>query len=447
MKVSKVTTCNVSYILFILYAFFSDLFQATIRAGIYRYILWAGIVGLMVFSVVNNHKWKVSRNLLFVAVIVLFFVCFRNQALSHGDKATTLRWLYCFVFVLFAVSSVDSTNTNVIKYVAHIGFINVLATYFFWMVPSAYKIMHSVWEYWPTGTANGKTGYKAALTNHYSHNGIVLAVTAIALFAIVMSRWEQSEKRSFFYKVKTMLYGMMFALSCFAIVLTSKRAHLLFGIMAMIVVYYLCNPQKIAGRTFKVIVGGIFAGIAVYIASFYVPEINQVLSRFSSVGEDSTMQSRFEFWGLALSMFLKNPILGNGWLSFRYNYNSVLYQAAVESQTRSARYELIDTHNVYLQVLAETGIVGFLLYICIVAYLLKVTFTLLQKYRGELRLLGLEAAIFFSAAIQVFFILYSCTGNCLYDITFAFYCISAIFTLGCKNLLEEGYFNAIKKKK
>ena len=79
-----------------------------------------------------------------------------------------------------------------------------------------------------------------------------------------------------------------------------------------------------------------------------------------------------------------------------------------------------DVHNVFLQVLTETGIIGFLLFSIMTLYSLfstyrKIKLTIKFKHKKNhfsLTLLTL------SLYIQLFFLLYCITGNPLYDTSF-----------------------------
>jgi O-antigen ligase len=61
---------------------------------------------------------------------------------------------------------------------------------------------------------------------------------------------------------------------------------------------------------------------------------------------------RSELWKMAFEMFSKNPIIGTGFNSFRYSTGW-------------------DTHNLYLKVLAEQGLIGFLAHVILFAAVFK----------------------------------------------------------------------------
>lgn len=428
MAIKRRAAGEAACLLFVIYAQFSDLMGVFLPKGYYRYLFWLLVIGLMTVSVLENSRLRISRNLLVISVLVLGVVLFSNQALRSDNYFAVLRWVYCFLFMFFYSTSTRNFE-KIVKQIAGIGCINVAATWFFWLFPSAYSPMYSLWGYWPSGTWAGTMGYKAALQNHYSRNGVVLAATVLALFALIAVTDDGKNKK------QRRRYWILFFVSLFALLLTTKRAHVLFSITAMVVVLYFNNRQNGIMKMMKLLFGVALGLGLVYLASFYIPEINQFIQRFSSLDEDTTMQSRFVLWSLAFNMFLSSPLFGNGWFSFRYRYNSVLYANVVQEHIRSERYDLMDAHNVYLQLSAETGIIGLAFYLFIVGYLLRSAMHMLRYDRPILKKYGLEHIVLFSAVFQVFYLMYSFTGNCLYDITFAFYCISAAVCLGCRRLV------------
>ena len=67
-----------------------------------------------------------------------------------------------------------------------------------------------------------------------------------------------------------------------------------------------------------------------------------------SVGYDTA--TRFMLWDTAWNLFVQSPIIGIGWGNFVGTYGS--YISFIPA-------DVFDVHNLYLQLLAETGIVGF----------------------------------------------------------------------------------------
>lgn len=209
--------------------------------------------------------------------------------------------------------------------------------------------------------------------------------------------------------------------------------------IALICAYYLFKPEKRMTRSFKILLASAVGLIVLYLLSFSVPEISAIFERFSHIGSDEESNTRFMMWALALKNFKENPLIGIGWNGYKYQFYHFLYNPAV----RAERYAYLNAHNVYLQLLCETGILGFLIFMSGAIELFVRTLKLLKKNIRDSFSIGSKGTIFFVLTMQIFFWLYSLTGNCLYDTMFGFYSVSIGFVLGYlvqkKNIKEEIY--------
>lgn len=211
------------------------------------------------------------------------------------------------------------------------------------------------------------------------------------------------------------------------------------NLVALICAYYLFKPEKRMTRSFKILLASAVGLIVLYLLSFSVPEISAIFERFSHIGSDEESNTRFMMWALALKNFKENPLIGIGWNGYKYQFYHFLYNPAV----RAERYAYLNAHNVYLQLLCETGILGFLIFMSGAIELFVRTLKLLKKNIRDSFSIGSKGTIFFVLTMQIFFWLYSLTGNCLYDTMFGFYSVSIGFVLGYlvqkKNIKEEIY--------
>lgn len=100
---------------------------------------------------------------------------------------------------------------------------------------------------------------------------------------------------------------------------------------------------------------------------------------------DESAQERVELWQAAETSFFHSPIVGKGYATFQLGQH-------VDN--------LSDTHNWYVKVLVETGIVGFIFVLCMLQQLLATSFRLFRRatdplYRG----LGLGLFLAFCSSI------------------------------------------------
>ena len=88
-------------------------------------------------------------------------------------------------------------------------------------------------------------------------------------------------------------------------------------------------------------------------------------------------------WGkhyqVAWSMFLDKPINGHGYKSFRIKCKK--YEEITDTNTGKFRGCSTHPHNAFLEILAEQGLIGFLILNIIIFYILKKIFTLELKNR------------------------------------------------------------------
>jgi O-antigen ligase len=104
---------------------------------------------------------------------------------------------------------------------------------------------------------------------------------------------------------------------------------------------------------------------------------------------DASAQERVELWTNAKEVILSDPILGTGYASYQLNAHAA---------------GLRDTHNWYVKVMVETGLVGMALALAMLQQLLSLAYRLFRKgidplYRG----LGLGLLIMVLASIVLNF--------------------------------------------
>ena len=144
--------------------------------------------------------------------------------------------------------------------------------------------------------------------------------------------------------------------------------------------------------------------IAFIIALYYVPEIANVLLRFQEKSSEGRIDAgRFTLWGTALLYLKTHPFFGIGWDAFKYIYQGLTG-------------EFLNIHNVYIQLLAENGVIGALPFFAFFGITIKRLFSLTKQINSVDNCDDrLKFYVCFSLLVQVFFLTYCMTGNPLYD--------------------------------
>ena len=131
------------------------------------------------------------------------------------------------------------------------------------------------------------------------------------------------------------------------------------------------------------------------------------------------LSGRIELWREALNIFLEHPIIGIGWGGF---------SGYVSDNYRSLHGNVFNVHNIYLQFLAETGIIGTLV---IVSSLLWITHYAIRQMLW-LRNINEERYILrrinsIAIGIQVYFLILGLIDPCFMKYYFwVFFSISII---------------------
>jgi putative inorganic carbon (HCO3(-)) transporter len=163
------------------------------------------------------------------------------------------------------------------------------------------------------------------------------------------------------------------ATSLAALYLTSSRGGL--AACGAIALFALCclAPRR---TTALVLVAAIL--VAALIAWPLTPKESAHAARLKGV-DDFTRDSRVALWGAAAVIFLEHPILGAGFGTYRFLFHRLI---------PGIRDDL-DAHNLYLQTLAETGIIGFLIFFATVVAFVRIAVRLLRSADPLWRIVGL----------------------------------------------------------
>lgn len=355
------------------------------------------IIGLIASR--RNTRLNIRKNLplILICLVVLIWS-------ADNIRSGNLYWSTVYSLLTITLLIVSTNSDWVEKAVSKLGrlsLIHVFATVLLFITsPYLYKAI--ILPFWngaiPGGLSSINEAYKAGITSHYSTNGLYCSIAAIVFgsTAVVTTRRQ-------FRKTQ-----LLCIIAFFAIILTTKRAHLLFSFAALLLVYYLCSPKDSLRKIFYVFAVIVMMFILFVVIGQFVPVIGVVVDRF--IGQEDISNGRFAFWEQAINLYRSNRLVGIGWgkyVSFNKWGTSV--------------------HNTYIQLLCETGLIGFTLFIFSMWYsfasaihMIRKEYFLLEEYER----IGLAVSI----GVQLFIILYCCTGNCFYDLTAIIYFVSIMIS-------------------
>lgn len=375
---------------------------------VYVFALLAFLAGRL-----RSGRLKIARNLPGFLKLLLLTAIFMLNAAVNGEMLTFVRLLVYICFIFLAFSETDWLMTAK-KLLFALSFTAVIATILFYVFPQLYSFVYKFYGYFPPGTGSIANGYRAGLSSHYSQNGIFIAIALMisACEYLANSRGAGANKRS---KWKSFFFA---ACCVVAFILNGKRGSIIWSILAIGCVCFFISRDK-AATIWKVLLAVGILLVLMQLLSESVPQIETMIERFGIMGNDQSSLHRLAMWSLAITEFCRAPVLGIGFLNYRESYDTHLAPLFATGSIADSR---LDAHNIYLQVLCETGAIGFIVFMSFVLLALITTIKLAGYYSERKKELRLVAIL--SLCIQIYFVLYGLSGNGLYDLTFCFYAFS-----------------------
>lgn len=286
--------------------------------------------------IMRTRDFRVKPNsiILTTFLLITFLVTLIYGALPSYFVRYTAQIILCIVLM-----TIPSLNKKEIQFLKNV-FIVASVVYAVLIIISCYRLADE----------------------RYTHDSIVLfnaeldpnfvGIPLVAASVFVLDNILNKRKRI----LNLIFYGIL-ALS---IIYTASRGNtisLLFADGLVFLLYLHKSKISLRVKIFSIILLAVAAGLAVKYFSAIFPE---QWARMFSFGEGSD-NGRFELWHRAFKAWLSAPIFGNGLGAMIDDYGKA-------------------THNMYLQLLSETGFVGSVLFVSFLIGILKRAFRFDRVY-------------------------------------------------------------------
>lgn len=209
-------------------------------------------------------------------------------------------------------------------------------------------------------------------------------------------------------------YALVFALEAFILFHTATRGAML-GFLGGIFVFGVLLAFLARGGLRKIALGGIGIAVLVPVLFFLVKDTsfvreNEVLVRFASISpQETTTQSRFTIWRMALRGAEERPILGWGQESFIYIFSKYYEPSLWRQEPWFDR-----AHNVFLDWLTAGGILGLGAYLSMFGAALWALWRALRASRIDVVTACLFAALLAAHFFQNLFVFDNLTSYLLF---------------------------------
>jgi len=370
-------------------------------------LIIAAVINFIIFSA--NNKLMIYTKHLSLLVIILclgMFILNRNYIL----KINKYKLMYSLFVIMIMVSCFWVSNTNVIwDYSLYLisGVCVIFSDFsktFYYYFMKIFKILFWVFIFsmflealLPNvfflifGFASFGDAEMRALTSGGAIAGLAFEKAYAAFICnlglgVIFA--EFVAQRSYKYVIQSILVMI-------ALMMTGKRTLFIIPIVALLIYVMLFSKNN---KFIKL--AGVGLGISAFIIIAYtiIPEASLIIDRIINSGGD-VLSGRENFWNYAMDMFHQNPFFGRGFMSF----NDFVFNQGFRYYGERWNYQ---AHNVYIQLLGETGIIGCGVIIILIIILIIKAISLAKSTSNFWDVLLVYWIMLFG--------IYSLTGNTLY---------------------------------
>ena len=370
-------------------------------------IISAAVINLIIFSA-NNKLMMYTKHLSLLVIILCLgmFILNRNYIL----KINKYKLMYSLFVIMIMVSCFWVSNTNVIwDYSLYLisGVCVIFSDFsktFYYYFMKIFKILFWVFIFsmflealLPNvfflifGFASFGDAEMRALTSGGAIAGLAFEKAYAAFICnlglgVIFA--EFVAQRSYKYVIQSILVMI-------ALMMTGKRTLFIIPIVALLIYVMLFSKNN---KFIKL--AGVGLGISAFIIIAYtiIPEASLIIDRIINSGGD-VLSGRENFWNYAMDMFHQNPFFGRGFMSF----NDFVFNQGFRYYGERWNYQ---AHNVYIQLLGETGIIGCGVIIILIVILIIKAISLAKSTSNFWDVLLVYWIMLFG--------IYSLTGNTLY---------------------------------
>lgn len=363
-----------------------------------------------------------------------FFALFYIHSLIYGVTNWTLLVVYTLLFMcMYAAAGERSWVKSCLKTLVAFAVFHAFCTIVFWLVPALYPPVKSAFF---SGSYMARD-YRSGFTAHYSTNSIYLSLGLVCWCCGLVGRRKKA-------RFKDSILGLILLLALF---LTTKRGPLVASVAAVVISYLFVNRKKLTGTMFKTLAVAAIAVIAVGVFATFVPAVQATLERFIELSDDGTGNGRSYLYECAWSMFHANPLLGCGWGT----YSKYVATTSLGAMYSNLGFSSMSAHNVYLQLLAETGVIGLISFV-FPAFVSIFVAMHHSESQVEERLYGDSFCLWACLGMQVYFLIYCFSGNPLYDpqcyIPYFISCVAVFAICGSDKMIlndREGFHGYLQR--
>ncbi len=326
------------------FSFFAGvlLYRATHNKDLHNW-LWAG--------------WLTRTILAYLAVAIVSAVFLKPLTLDAQRELMRLASYVCFYYVITDWCQAEGNTRTLLKVL--MASTIAVAIFGLWQaVTGGYSALYDV--LYPIQDEIAQIpAWEGRITSFLEHyNGLAGYLNLVLPFCLAFATGGTDT-------VLRTLSRWCLAFGVIALLLTQSRGGLL-AFVAILLVHVSFSARDRKARMRRVALVMIVCLLAAAAAGFFFQRLGEI--------DDFTAVSRLAIWGGAFTVFARSPVLGTGFGNLRGLMGGLLNLP--DGWTG-------DAHNLYLELLAETGLIGFTVFGTLIVLALRTAVRQLRKTEDE----------------------------------------------------------------
>lgn len=363
-------------------------------------------VAILFFLLILKRKNKLNINQ-YIYVILLFTIFVMFNYIFGGNIAYIVTFVINILTLILLIQFPEFSKVEV-KIATIICFIQLIFVVFAQIMPTTFvnKVFSKI-------ILNGYNVNYSWRNIMGVNVGITKQPGICAMYMVTLSSYFFARIMKEKIKIK---YIAGYVLCIIAILITGKRAAILFSTLTMIILVCFYKPRKISCDLLLKVLISLIVGIGLlYFLNTKFDLLSTLKNKNSNLAVNNDLTNgRTEIWKDSMELFFEKPIFGIG----------------------LKKYYLIrglDIHNTYLQYLVEMGIVGFIVFISCFGYIILNCLKKCKKIYGY-DFKKMEISTIMGIYLLVFLMLYGLVGN-----TFIDYLPLSLFIISTSMIINDFY--------
>lgn len=407
---SERRTTNIDVILLIIlgvYCFLGKYKIFTLLGISTDYLFWIIISGVLTLGILINHYIPKNKTILASAIYIIYSLF---EMVRGNGYSARIAFVFVFISVVFFLKVLNKKNLHILllNILFWGGFFFTITVIIQLLVPDVINSLRVLLLSSRDYTIS-QMGYENT-TNYLS--GLAINSSCAAFFISIFNGIVFSK---LLFEGKKMRNGVLLMLGLIALLLTQKRMLVIAFLLASLVTVLICK-KDIAYKFKFIMLFAIVALIAFAYAIEKIPAMTIFIDRLFN--NTNLLSGRENFYDEMLVWFKSNPVIGVG----LGKANSVWGYGG---------------HNCYIQLLAETGIIGFVIYMSFVGPFIISTIKKLIYYWNYTNVEDNKEIIttLVASVVGIIIILfYAISGNPFYDYI---YCLTFFALIAVSSQIKE----------